>query len=1106
MKQIYYTQCPIGYGLGASNGFQIKRLTPGYPISGDFRYLGMRAFLAGTRTMAPSALRYRRNEQGAAEVAWLTPRSHEYETERGRWGRPGGHFAHGILLDESELESVGNWPAGLYDRPLWVRLDPHPSRGEPPADLVLSAADLSAPPGFDVFEKLNPGLDTELLASLLTALVTVVREGRTLFLIDEAERLADPIAWLTLAFPAAWRPSLTFSTYHDRPEELPGFRIQGSIPAARPNRQALLANGIVVDLSSGALLEPRVAPADWATTLATWLTRRDPSDRDAWNETGQRADIARAHHQGDPNALWAEAWLNQLYRFDRWGGPHTEGPTAPGEWRELASLTRWALQHGLELGLVCARPASWWRAIVTPTSEARLALREHLRQPSAWIADEASATWGETIAVWTRELKPEERLALIESALGSAPAEARPRFVRALIGALPDSESRETLRWLESLPTSDRTLLLPLTVRGAVADGLSGQGINPIRTLLAQAFGLLDTLPAVLDALAAEARAEPSALDSMATWLAGALESAEPRPLAVVLRWALRQGDAATDWLKPYLRRAFADPTNQTSWLALQKLIPQALQGAFVTVVLEVARDPSLPDEVFRWGVEQVLLALPESTRPRASGWVGTYLDRTPSGLDLLKRLFSKEYRQRGLAKWVEQARTSGELSDTQQERIVECEQYARVLRTGDPRSLLEIRLPGIPATERGAILTQMLRHMGGGSNDALNLMLDTCRHSWPGAFQAGQPGLSGLARALAEPLLAAPADPSVWFDRLRGLLDRLGLISERGQGFESDSLAAEICAETVRRPGLPFQAWSLREFLLRREEAWRLLAADVRRELVEQSTAGGLDCLKEWDSALNKGMHTARFFEVWLNVCDGPMLAATVAARAADLKSLGPLPWWRSNQDPDACNDLRDAFARLAPMAPLPETGLTSVQNWLRSGRPVEVVSNGDLPLPAEGPGPSAARAPGESPFLSRQGLARWRCLEAVSGIHRSGIGSASCWQSQADWKQGLPLGTLESADRYRFLAWFIRRVDEFEPYLIARLAKWLFESGVSDVDRLSRWAEELDDIEPVSDTIKLARAPLVGELRIELKSVIRDARESVRGKSRSADSPSDP
>src|SRR5262245_37247349 len=75
MEQIYYTQCPIGYGLGASNGFQIKRVTPGYPLSGDFRHLGLRAFLGGSRALAPPALRYRRDERGAAEVAFLTPRS-----------------------------------------------------------------------------------------------------------------------------------------------------------------------------------------------------------------------------------------------------------------------------------------------------------------------------------------------------------------------------------------------------------------------------------------------------------------------------------------------------------------------------------------------------------------------------------------------------------------------------------------------------------------------------------------------------------------------------------------------------------------------------------------------------------------------------------------------------------------------------------------------------------------------------------------------------------------------------------------------------------------------------------------------------------------------
>src|SRR4051794_16596523 len=155
MKQIYYTQCPIGYGLGASNGFQIKRLTEGYPISGDFRHLGLRAFVAGTRTLAPPALRYRRAEDGSAEVAWLTPRTHEYETkhenetERRLWGRPGGHFAHGISLDDAELVAIGNWPAGLYDRPFWIRSDPSPTLGEPPRPLVLTPADLRLAPTFD---------------------------------------------------------------------------------------------------------------------------------------------------------------------------------------------------------------------------------------------------------------------------------------------------------------------------------------------------------------------------------------------------------------------------------------------------------------------------------------------------------------------------------------------------------------------------------------------------------------------------------------------------------------------------------------------------------------------------------------------------------------------------------------------------------------------------------------------------------------------------------------------------------------------------------------------------------------------------------------------
>src|SRR3954447_16934969 len=284
MKQIYYTQCPIGYGLGASNGFQIKRLTPGYPTSGDFRHFGLRAFVTGTRTMAPPALRYRRVEEGTAEVAWLNPRSHEYETERGLWGRPGGHFAHGLLLDELEMETIANWPAGLYGGRVGPRSDPLPSRGAPPDARELSAADLRCEPGFDAFAQLDAGDDVDRLARLLTIVALAVREGRTLFLIDEAERNPDRIALLTLAFPVEWRPAITFSTYHDRPEELPGFRIQGSTPAARPNRFAMLSQGIVGDLPAGQF-EPAVEPARWARTLAGWLVRRGDDDRRAWEAT-----------------------------------------------------------------------------------------------------------------------------------------------------------------------------------------------------------------------------------------------------------------------------------------------------------------------------------------------------------------------------------------------------------------------------------------------------------------------------------------------------------------------------------------------------------------------------------------------------------------------------------------------------------------------------------------------------------------------------------------------------------------------------------------------------------------------------------------------------
>lgn len=159
MEQIYFTQCPIGYGRGSSNGLQIKRRSPGYRVSSDFRHLGLRPFLLGTNTLAPPALRYHRDGT-IAEVAWVTPRAQEYETERGLWGRPGGYFAHGLQLDPSELAALASWPAGLHDVSCWRRSDPVPSPEQPPDPIELGPTSFRYRPTFGEVAPLAAGLST----------------------------------------------------------------------------------------------------------------------------------------------------------------------------------------------------------------------------------------------------------------------------------------------------------------------------------------------------------------------------------------------------------------------------------------------------------------------------------------------------------------------------------------------------------------------------------------------------------------------------------------------------------------------------------------------------------------------------------------------------------------------------------------------------------------------------------------------------------------------------------------------------------------------------------------------------------------------------------
>jgi hypothetical protein len=597
--------------------------------------------------------------------------------------------------------------------------------------------------------------------------------------------------------------------------------------------------------------------------------------------------------------------------------------------------------------------------------------------------------------------------------------------------------------------------------------------------LLRQALPLPGAPTAVLDALEAEIAARRLEGEAFAVPLAKALERAEPDAIAEILRWTLRRGAGAEVWLGRYLQQMFAQPWNDEAWRSLDRVVPPALRSEWVWLILAVARDPGLPDEAFRWGVEEVLLPLPEADRPRDPSWAGLYVNRTPSGLDLVKRLYATEYRALGVKTWLEQASDRGELGIEPSDRILVCERYAKMLRAGDPRRLAHTTLPAVPENERGVLLKQILGHMSGDRDDVLNCALDACRAAWPRAFVAGAPGLAGIAQALAGRLSSLRHDPSAWLGRLNAVLCRLGLDVASGEGFEADGLAASIVAETTRRRGADVEVWRLRHVLLHSDLAWRCLMLDIRRDLQDIPRSSRLEALERWDRHLSKGLHSARFFEVWLNACDGATLAAVVSARAADLRSLGELRWWEASRPPDARDDLRDALARLAPMAPLSPASLSAIRDWLGA----------EL-----GPRPRASASGHEERIaarLSPLGFRRWQFIEILSKLQSTEFDVETCWRILADWSRGHSLDELELDDRYRVLAALIVRLAHAESFQIARLAKWLVEGGVVDVDRIGRWAEELEGVVAIPPEAHAARASMIDDIRVELKNVIRDSRE---------------
>jgi hypothetical protein len=1103
MEQIYYTQCPMGYGLGASNGFQIKRLSPGFPPSGDFRHLGMRAFLPGSRLLAPCVLRYRRDGD-VAEVAWLTPRPQEYETERGLWGRPGGQFAHGVRLGPQELVALANWPAGLDDWPFWCRSDPRPTRGSPPTELPLGAHHLAARPAFAAEIRDDVGLDH--LARLLTALARVTLNGQTLFLIDkEPQRLRRWVAMLTGAFPEPMRPALTFSTYHDRPEELPGFRIQGTVPAARPNRTALLGLGSIADLGAGSI-EPSIEPARWATTLAGWLVRDDET---AWTRTNERAQ--QVWTRRPPEAPWTDDWLDGLI------GVHAatlrpEPPTVAEDWAALTRLTAWARDAGLAAEWAQVRGPRWWIAAAesgTRFAEARAALLAHAglpeawdlaavykaaRQaveiPGAWQCGDPVAAWGEAVGLWSRQDGPRDRFAAVASILAAAPPASRQEFLKGVVKALAPPVAEEVLARLRADEAFDRSLLLPLEVQMAAGRLLDGSHETALPDVLKRACAAPpDGLVAVLDALADVAAERPGAARALAVPLADILKEADRLDRPEVLDWALRQ-DSARDWLGPYLHEVFAPPHDQELWRQIRARTPAERWPHLARVVLGVAGADGRCDEAFLWGIEELLVPLNKAERRRDPGLPRAYLDRIPGDIPLFKKLFFKGHRKPGLKEWLDEARANDlrdgrhRITAEQHARIVRCETFHELLVRQDAPRLRDVALPAARPSERAWLLKLLVKNLAARSSQAVELCLDACRRAWGAeAFHAGTTGLRDLAGPVAEALVTpssgggAPADgpstPDRWFGRLRRALDLLGVPRSPELRFQRDGLAAEVVAATSVLAHLPFTPWELRRFLLQSDEAWMLLAADIRHALPGDNPAGALTVFRDWNDHLEKGTRSARFFELFLNACDEPAFWAIVPAGAAEMKTLAVLPWWDAGRIPGARADLRDRFARSVPIAPMPYRSLASALEWLDPPQPGEI----RLARRAEDPPEWPLRDARSLPLLSPVGRARWLCVEEVSKF------ADLLWvgpETLAYWIQDLPLDPLDRRDAYRFLAWLIYKTDPaFQVhYPLDLLAQWLVRMDLTDGDRLQNWVGDLPPGVEVNDERRRGRKQFVDVL----------------------------
>ncbi len=1069
MEQIYYTQCPIGYGLGASNGFQIKRVSAGYPLTADFRHFNMRAFVPGSRELAPAALRYRR-EDSVAEIAWLTPRLQEYETERGVWGRPGGHFTHGVRLDEGELAALWNWPAGLFNASCKRRSDPVRTLDQEPEVVALSRDDLNPDPEFRSVAPLSQGLSSDYLAKLLAAVADAAQREGTLVLVDRADRIVQIIALLTFVFPAPMRRELTFSTYHDRPEELIGFRLQGTIPGVRLNRAALVQNGRIADLSSESI-DPPIEPAWWARTLAERIIKANEQAENAHDRINKYAEIIIKRIPVE--SLWTDARLDAMIGIESAARKNPSIPSDAATWARMIDLIRFAAEVGLDREWTGAHDVSWWRRAgenATNLPHARASFRLHGRLAAAWRGADpplAGRLWGVAVAPWLAAESGETRIKWIVDWLRVAPDSARASFLAAATSHLPERIAEEVRLNLAQSEHVDRPMLLLLGLRGAAAEAIERENDSKLNSLLKEAIPNETIAISILAGLDDIAGDRAWVRRRFAEILADAIDWLEFR---APFEWALRH-DRGIDWMAPALRRMFADPMNIDDWRRLWGLAIDPLKPVLAWIVLDIAHDESLPFEGFRWGVEEALLSLDESVRPADPAWPGRYIDAAKSDYLFTQKFVSRKPESRRLRDWIDRAQERGELEARHADRLAVCRGFAEALLTNDLELLSSRRLPAVFPEDRGPLVWSYFKKLKEAPLEYAQALISHCADEWPGAFAAGAKGLDGLARAIAplflrflvdrNPNFNAESRAKKWFEHAVRSLEWVGASADASDGFAADGLIAEIVAATstlVRG----VDPWPLRQLLINRNDAWKCLAIDLRNDLESNVGEEPVERFAEWDRRLSiPPDRSGCLYEIALNVCRGETSIALVASRSHELNAFDkPIFWW-NDEAPGEAVDVRNRVVFLAPIDPLPRDDLRALRRWLgKVTTHRDQGANDEEIALAEVDDDGASKIVFDPTYarLTPRAQKRWKVIESLSLFRIfSDQPAETRWKVLLDASGDLRLEILTQDERFHFFSWLIYLSEEYPMDWIDRIADWIGLS-LGDPDRLGEWAGELD------------------------------------------------